>query len=185
MNAPGAEWTCPMHPEIVRDAAGSCPICGMALEPRAATLESEPNPEYVDMRRRFWISIPLGLPGLFMLSRFVRWSEREPVFEVIEVPEGDPLSRSQLLTRGLFGGVAAFLFGALVIALLAALKEIRADPGASLDLAGRLVAALVPQGLAGWLQLISLLAFGVILGLLTAAVAAARRGAGRALATES
>ena len=56
------EWVCPMHPQIVRDAAGSCPICGMALEPRTITLEEGPNPEYVDMRRRFWVSVALTLP---------------------------------------------------------------------------------------------------------------------------
>ena len=55
-----AEWTCPMHPEIVRDAPGSCPICGMALEPRTITLDDE-NPELKDMSRRFWISTVLCL----------------------------------------------------------------------------------------------------------------------------
>ncbi len=52
-------WTCPMHPEIVRDAPGSCPICGMALEPRTVTLEERENPELVDMTRRFWVSVAL------------------------------------------------------------------------------------------------------------------------------
>ena len=50
------EYVCPMHPEIVRDEPGACPICGMALEPRTITLEDAPNPELVDMTRRFWIS---------------------------------------------------------------------------------------------------------------------------------
>src|SRR5687767_15971729 len=54
-----AEWTCPMHPEIVRDQPGSCPICGMALEPRMMTGEEPPNPELIDMTRRFWASMPL------------------------------------------------------------------------------------------------------------------------------
>ena len=56
------EYVCPMHPEIVRDEPGSCPICGMALEPRTVTLEDAPNPELVDMTRRFWISAALSLP---------------------------------------------------------------------------------------------------------------------------
>ena len=55
-------YTCPMHPEIVRDAPGSCPICGMALEPRTVTLDEEENPELADMRRRFWLSAVLTLP---------------------------------------------------------------------------------------------------------------------------
>ena len=57
--AEGAVWTCPMHPEIRRDGPGSCPICGMALEPLEPTLEDGPNPELVDMTRRFWISAVL------------------------------------------------------------------------------------------------------------------------------
>ncbi len=55
------EWTCPMHPEVVRDEPGSCPICGMALEPRVASLDDGPSHEYLDMLRRFWISLPLAL----------------------------------------------------------------------------------------------------------------------------
>jgi Cu+-exporting ATPase len=61
------EWTCPMHPEIVRDAPGSCPICGMALEPRVATLEEGPSEEYLDMRRRFWVSVPLAFGTLLLV----------------------------------------------------------------------------------------------------------------------
>jgi len=58
------QYVCPMHPEIVRDAPGSCPKCGMALEPRTITLEEEANPEYEDMKRRFWISLALTVPLL-------------------------------------------------------------------------------------------------------------------------
>jgi Cu+-exporting ATPase len=56
------EYTCPMHPVIVRDAPGSCPICGMALEPRTVTLLDAPNPELVDMTRRFRIAAFLAAP---------------------------------------------------------------------------------------------------------------------------
>ncbi|HET9042830.1 MAG TPA: copper-translocating P-type ATPase, partial [Burkholderiales bacterium] len=56
------EWTCPMHPEIVRDAPGNCPICGMALEPRTATLQDVENVHLKDMTRRFWASVALSLP---------------------------------------------------------------------------------------------------------------------------
>src|SRR5689334_4455522 len=56
------EYTCPMHPEIVRDRPGSCPICGMALEPRTITSAEEANPELTDMTRRFWVSVCLTLP---------------------------------------------------------------------------------------------------------------------------
>jgi Cu+-exporting ATPase len=60
------EWTCPMHPEIVRDAPGSCPICGMALEPRVPTAGPEDNHELRDMTRRFVISAILTVPLLVL-----------------------------------------------------------------------------------------------------------------------
>ncbi len=63
-SAGSALHTCPMHPEVVRDAPGSCPICGMALEPRTASAEEEENPELRDMTRRFRVSIVLALPLL-------------------------------------------------------------------------------------------------------------------------
>src|SRR5688572_18767257 len=56
------EYTCPMHPEIVRSEPGACPICGMALEPRTVGLEDGPNPELVDMTRRFRIGALLAFP---------------------------------------------------------------------------------------------------------------------------
>jgi Cu+-exporting ATPase len=60
-------YTCPMHPQIVRDGPGSCPICGMALEPRTATADDEENPELYDMSRRFWFSVAVTVP-LFALA---------------------------------------------------------------------------------------------------------------------
>jgi Cu+-exporting ATPase len=65
---PGMRWTCPMHPEIVRDAPGSCPICGMALEPLMPSLDAgdAANPELRDMTRRFWISVALLAPLLLV-----------------------------------------------------------------------------------------------------------------------
>ena len=61
------KYTCPMHPEIVSDQPGSCPICGMALEPTTVALTDEENPELVDMRRRFWVSVTLAVP-VFLLG---------------------------------------------------------------------------------------------------------------------
>ena len=57
-----AIYTCPMHPEIRQVGPGSCPICGMALEPLVATSESGPNHELIDMTRRFWIGLALTVP---------------------------------------------------------------------------------------------------------------------------
>ena len=58
----GTIYTCPMHPQIRQVGPGSCPICGMALEPEIAGTETGPNPELVDMTRRFWIGLVLSLP---------------------------------------------------------------------------------------------------------------------------
>jgi Cu+-exporting ATPase len=58
-------YTCPMDPEIIRDEPGTCPICGMALEPMGAPVEG-PNPELVDFTRRFWVSVGLSIPLLIL-----------------------------------------------------------------------------------------------------------------------
>ena len=63
---PGVTYTCPMHPEIVRDAPGACPICGMALEPRTVTAEETPNVELIDMTRRLGIGAALALPVVLL-----------------------------------------------------------------------------------------------------------------------
>jgi P-type Cu+ transporter len=60
-------YTCPMHPEVVQTGPGSCPLCGMALEPKESALEEGENPELVDMRRRFWISAAFTAPLLAIM----------------------------------------------------------------------------------------------------------------------
>ena len=63
----GTMYTCPMDPEIVQDHPGDCPICGMALEPMTPTLDSGPHPEFVDFKRRLWLTAPLAL-AVFVLE---------------------------------------------------------------------------------------------------------------------
>jgi len=63
----GTTYTCPMHPEIRQVGPGSCPICGMALEPVLVSLDTGPNEELIDMTRRFWIGLVLTLP-VFVLE---------------------------------------------------------------------------------------------------------------------
>jgi Cu+-exporting ATPase len=65
--AVAAEWTCPMHPEIVRPGPGACPICGMALEPRTLGAEEPESPELLEMTRRLVVSVVLTMP-LFLLA---------------------------------------------------------------------------------------------------------------------
>lgn len=61
---PGTQWTCPMHPEIIRDEPGSCPKCGMALEPTVPS--DEPSEELVDFTRRLWVSVAAAIPLMIL-----------------------------------------------------------------------------------------------------------------------
>ena len=63
----GTQYTCPMHPEIVRDAPGDCPLCGMALEPMTPSADAGPNPELIDFRRRLMVGGPLAA-AVFILE---------------------------------------------------------------------------------------------------------------------
>ncbi|MDA1324018.1 MAG: heavy metal translocating P-type ATPase [Proteobacteria bacterium] len=94
----GALFTCPMHPEIIQEGPGDCPICGMALEPQGIpTGEEGPNPELVDFRRRFWVGAVLTIPllvltmGPFVGLSFVRefFGERTTLW--IELALGTPV----------------------------------------------------------------------------------------------
>ena len=73
--APGTIWTCPMHPQIRQDHPGNCPICGMALEPLEPSLDDAPDPELIDMSRRFWASAVLTVPLVIiaMVPEFLGW----------------------------------------------------------------------------------------------------------------
>lgn len=74
-----AEYTCPMHPEIRQIGAGTCPKCGMALEPVLPSLEEQENPELIDFRRRFWLTLPLSFM-VFILGMFghsLHWFEMQ------------------------------------------------------------------------------------------------------------
>ena len=72
------QYTCPMHPEVMRDQPGSCPKCGMALEPVIATATDAPNPELVSMSRRLWTCAVLTLPLLatmFVHTPAIGWAQ--------------------------------------------------------------------------------------------------------------
>ncbi|BBO30957.1 heavy metal translocating P-type ATPase [Lacipirellula parvula] len=79
-HAASGQYTCPMHPEIVNDGPGDCPLCGMALEPMMVAASDEPNAELVDMMRRFWICAALTVPlvalamaRMFFVEQFHAW----------------------------------------------------------------------------------------------------------------
>jgi len=102
-------WTCPMHPEIRRDAPGSCPICGMALEPLLPTAATTENAELRDMTRRMWISAALSLPLLWsMLGELV------PSIDPMMLFGHAPVAWSQLALATpvvLWGGLPFFVRG--------------------------------------------------------------------------
>lgn len=79
---PDQKYTCPMHPEIIRNQPGPCPICGMALEPVTVSLDDK-NPELEDMTRRFWMAAALTIPLLaFMIwpvNKWIEWALATPV----------------------------------------------------------------------------------------------------------
>lgn len=94
--AAGSKWTCPMHPEIVKDGPGDCPICGMALEPMVASLDDGPNPELVDFTRRLWVSAGLSIPILIiamggMVGFPIREWIGEPLSSYIELVLATPV----------------------------------------------------------------------------------------------
>jgi Cu+-exporting ATPase len=87
------EYTCPMHSEIVRPAPGSCPICGMALEPRTVAAAAEENPELRDMTRRFWVAAILTAPLLIfaMGGMFLRRELAQMVLPWMEFALATPV----------------------------------------------------------------------------------------------
>jgi PAT family beta-lactamase induction signal transducer AmpG len=129
--------------------------------------------------RTFYLStLLMGIPGLAMLARFVPLGVREPQFEVEEVERRRPLSTGELLARGVAGGAVAGLLALASMAVLGALKTMRENPGAGFDLARALSELLHPTEVTDWIELLGVAAFTVIGSLFTAAVFAARHGAG-------
>jgi PAT family beta-lactamase induction signal transducer AmpG len=132
----------------------------------------------------FWSTLFFGIPGMLMLSRFVPWNAREPEFSIEPPRIGRPLTGGELALRGLTGGVIGTALGALVVALMDALKAFKDHPGSPFDLLTPLVNLLRPADNTGWLTVVGLVVFGAVCGLLTAAIVAARHGAGQELAED-
>ena len=74
MQSEGVEYTCPMHPEVLQIGPGSCPKCGMALEPKTISLDDAPDPELIDMTRRFWASAVFTIPVFILaMAEMIPW----------------------------------------------------------------------------------------------------------------
>jgi Cu+-exporting ATPase len=135
-------YTCPMHPEVIRDHPGPCPICGMALEPRLASAIDQPSAELVDMTRRFWFAAALSLP-LLIIDMARLWNDQPWLQVVLATPvvigAGWPLlvrAGQSLVNRSpnmftLIGLGVGAAFGFSVAALLFphALPAAFAEPG--------------------------------------------------------
>ena len=129
----------------------------------------------------FWATLPMGIPGMILLARFVPWNAREVEFRIEPPRVREPLTAGQLAVRGLAGGTVGFAFAALLLAFLDALKAMKDAPQVAFDMWTPLISIGRPQDNAGWLTLIGLLVFGITCGLFTAAISAARHGAGQDL----
>ena len=127
--ARAVEYTCPMHPEVVQIGPGTCPICGMALEPKEIQAGEDENPELRDMQRRFWISAALSVP-LFVMGMFrvgSAWLELALATPVVLWAAWPFFVRAwqSLVTRNLnmftligMGVGAAYIYSVIVVAVL-------------------------------------------------------------------
>jgi len=122
----------------------------------------------------FLLTIAIGVPGLLMLHRFAPLGVREPALEALAPIRPRALTRRDLVTRGVVGGIVGTVIAAVAVALLEAVKGQRLAPEAGFDLTHAFAVLVVPQTLAGWLTLFGVVLFGAIAALVTAATAAAR-----------
>jgi PAT family beta-lactamase induction signal transducer AmpG len=124
----------------------------------------------------FWSTMVAGVPGMILLHRFAPIGLRDPPFTEEHLTVLPPLSTAALAWRGLFGTIGGILTGAAVLATLAGLHEMRTTPGGEFSFVAQLRAVIRPIGISGWMQLSGVMVFGMAIGLVTAALAAARRG---------
>jgi PAT family beta-lactamase induction signal transducer AmpG len=122
----------------------------------------------------FLLTLPVGIPGLIMLWRFVPWSVREPEFEVLEQKAGEPLTKGAVIARSLLWGGVSLVLCWFTVAALWGMRSVRAKNG--FRFFDHLWLVLQPGSLGGWSTFIGLLIVGVIMGLMTAALLVARRG---------
>lgn len=125
----------------------------------------------------FWFTMVGGIPGLLLLARFVPLGVRDPNFDVQSRPAARAVSRSMLMGGAVFSAVVGMGVGAVLTALLTAVQNLRKTPQAGFDFATPFAALFQPAGVTDWVTLASIVVFGLTVGLLTAAVLAARSGA--------
>jgi PAT family beta-lactamase induction signal transducer AmpG len=125
-------------------------------------------------RNFFILTLPVGIPGLIMLARFVPWSVREPEFNVAAPSRGAPLSKGALIARAAVGGVIAWVVGLVTLAALEATRSVR--KGLGFDFGHQLQLILQrPDTVGAWTTVIGLVVLAVTVALMTAATLVARR----------
>lgn len=123
----------------------------------------------------FWTTMIMGIPGMILLQRFSPLGVRDPNITVEERRMRRRLSPTALLLRGLVGGAVAYVLGLVCVSFMGALKDWRVEGGAGFDLTGNLAGLLQPEGIGGWMEFLGLLLFGIIVGMMTSAIFAARQ----------
>jgi PAT family beta-lactamase induction signal transducer AmpG len=128
----------------------------------------------VGWRDFFILTVAAGLPGLYMLSRFVPWGQRELTFQVDPAPRGAPVTRATLAARAALAFAFAFVLSGLTLIALDAMRALRA--GRAFDFGAELGRLAAPAGVAGWLTLAGMAAVAATVALATAALGVARHG---------
>jgi PAT family beta-lactamase induction signal transducer AmpG len=122
----------------------------------------------------FWLTMLAGIPGMLLLQRFSPVGTPDPVFTIEPPRFREPLTTRSLALRGAAGGAIGLAAAALCLALLGALKALRADPSAGFDFLGPLLSLARPAGIGGWVEAAGTAVFGLFCGVATAAVFAVR-----------
>lgn len=130
----------------------------------------------IGWRDFFLFTMVVGLPGMAMLQRFSPLGVREPNIDMKAKPISHPIGRRGLSARAIVGGIVGLLCGVLTSALLGAMKSYHRAPESGFDILTPLAALLNPHGISGWVQLVGILMFSLVIALATAATAAARSG---------
>ncbi|MCP3057329.1 MFS transporter [Myxococcus sp. K38C18041901] len=125
----------------------------------------------------FWFTMVGGIPGLLLLARFVPLGVRDPDFDVQSRPTTRAVSRPMMVGSAALAAVVGMGLGLVTTALLTAVQNLRKTPQAGFDFATPFGALFQPSGVTDWVTLASIIVFGLTVGLLTAAVLAARSGA--------
>jgi MFS transporter, PAT family, beta-lactamase induction signal transducer AmpG len=122
----------------------------------------------------FLFTIAIGIPGLIMLHRFSPLGVREPELQALAPRAPRELTRAQLIKRAIVGGIAGLAIAALSVALLQALRQMRASPDRTFDVIAPFAQLMSPAAIGDWLTVVGIVLFGLVAALVTAATAAAR-----------